>query len=185
VMVLPVTLQHVIGTISILVLTIGIGISFTLVSSYVQADINKKELAQVADYVSLNLVEIAILTNSSNYAPITMVKTINPPTELGGRAYTIELINATNQGKGYLVRASLVTQPNVNVESIIPLNSTALMGQMIVAAASNSPWGGAYVPDSKPAITYATKLYGGNNAVVWARQQESNLLYLGIGYLKA
>jgi rRNA maturation RNase YbeY len=52
---MPVTIQHVIGTISILVLAVAIGLSFGLVTSFAQADIQKKELAQLVVHGVLHL----------------------------------------------------------------------------------------------------------------------------------
>ncbi len=113
-----------------------------------------------------------------------MIKTIKLPVELGGRAYAVELIDATSQGKGYLVRAFLAAQPTVYVESAVPFNNTAIVSQTVVTTTSSPPWGGTTVLDSEPTVTYANIVYGGNNAVVWARQDTSRL-YVGIGYLKA
>lgn len=195
-MVLPVAIQHVIGTVTIFMLTISVGVSFATVTAFVQTDINKKEMSQVAAHVSLNLVEIATLTNSSGYAPVTMVKTLDFPTDVGGRAYLIELVDATSQGQGYLVRVSLVAQRGTSVDSLLPINSTVTLGQTVVVTTRNQEWYSVsnddIVPGSQPAVTYVSELdgknesavYGGDNAVVWARQDENNVLYMGIGHLK-
>ncbi len=176
-------------------LTISIGVSFSTVASFVQTDVNKKEMQQVASQVSLNLIEIATLTNSSGYAPMTLVKTMALPSEVSGRAYFVELVNETSQGKGYAVKVSLVSQPSVNVESPLPFNSTS--GQTIVVTSPQN-WAGTscslqqdIVPCSKPSVTYINEIngnresivYGGSNSTVWA-YQEPGVLYMGIGYLK-
>ncbi len=186
---LPVAIQHVIGTVSILLLSISIGVSFNNVASFVQTDVSKKEMNQIATHVSLNLVEVATLTNSSGYT-LTLVKTIGLPSDIGGKAYFVQLVDATSQDKGYLVKVTLRSQRGVSVESFLPINSTSIVSQMSVVNNRNPAWGDT-VPGSRPTVTYTTDLdgtvdavvYGGNNAVVWARQEE-NMLYMGIGYLK-
>ena len=160
------------------------------VASYVQKDINKKEMAQIASNVSVKLMEIAILATSSNFT-IPLVKTIDIPTEVGGRAYFVELVNASAQGKGYLVMVSLVAEPSANVNSSLPFNSTITGLPIHVTTSLNPLWGGATwdAPARYPAVTYIngdlkSAVYGGNDAVVWARKDGQGILYLGIGYLK-
>jgi len=181
---LPVTLQHLIGTISIIILTLSISLGFSTVSSYVQTDINKKEMAQVASHVSLNMIEIAALSHSSNYTR-TLVKTISLPTEINGRGYLVRLIDETNQSKGYSVEVSLVSQSGVKIQSFLPFNSKT--NQTVVVTTLQIMWvSGDKVPYTTPdEVTYVNGdgeaiVFGGNNAVVWAFE-DSGVIYIGIG----
>jgi hypothetical protein len=192
---LPISIQHIIGTVSILMLTISISLAFSTVSSYVQTDISKKEMAQVADHVSLNLMEVATLTNSSTL-DTTIVKTIDLPAEVGGRAYFVELINATNEGKGYVVQVGLVSQLSVNVNSSLPISTlpTKTVNVTTVRISSWEPTWNITVFKSQPLVKYLntdTKgfekaiVYGGTSSVglipvVWACQDQG-VLYMGIG----
>jgi hypothetical protein len=190
---LEVAIQHVIGTVAILFLTISIGVAFTSVSSFVETDISEKAMAQVAAHVSVNLVEIATLTNSSNY-DINLTKTIDLPAEAGGRAYYVELVNATDEGKGYLVRVSLVSQPRVNVNSTLPFNSSTTVDTVVVATTQLPALGTTIVRDTYPEITYVDSdmkaiIFGGTEAagripVVWAVHKDG-ILYMGIGWYRS
>ena len=172
-------------------LTISIGFGFSNVSFFVQTDINKKEMAQVASQVSLSMIEIAALSHSSERSR-TLVKAIDLPTDISGRGYYVKLIDETNQSKGYSVEVSLVSQSGIKINSFLPFNS---ISNQTVVVTSNQTWPGTscsvslyVVPCSKPEVTYIHVLngnleavvFGGSNPVVWAFE-DLGISYIGIG----
>lgn len=121
---MQVSIQHVVGTTALIFLVISVGFYFYILSSYVQVDILKQQLGDAAEYVSLNLVEIVTLVNASNQPYVIMVKAIEMPTDIGGRAYVVEIINQTDLGKGCYVHVYMLSRPDIEAESLIPLNAT-------------------------------------------------------------
>jgi hypothetical protein len=121
---MDVPLKHVIGTVALIGLIIAVGLTYTTITSYIEADVTKKQLEQIAEYVSLNLVEIINLVDFSNYQTAKMNKTLKLPSDLSGKAYLIKLVNETEGEEGYYVYVQLVTQQDVYARSHIPLNST-------------------------------------------------------------
>ncbi|HJW65816.1 MAG TPA: hypothetical protein VJ507_03435 [Candidatus Bathyarchaeia archaeon] len=104
-------------------MVIAVGLSYTIITSYIEADVKKQQLKQISEYVALNIVEIANLVNFETLKESNMTRTLSLPTELNGNAYTIQLVDWTSQGRGYQVNASLLTR-NIYTTSPIPINST-------------------------------------------------------------
>jgi hypothetical protein len=103
-------IKHVIGTVALIGVVIAVGFSYTIITSYIDADIMKQQLNQIAEYVALNLIEITSLVNYANYSGTPMMKILKLPSDLGGRTYSISLLKLVSEtGQGYYVEAQLVS----------------------------------------------------------------------------
>ena len=115
-------LKHLVGTATIMSLIIASGLSYSVFTSYIEAEVLRRQLNQVAEHVALNLVEVVSLVNFSNYSSVEPIfKVLKLPQDLGGRSYIIELVNETSRGGGCYVRARLATRGDVYASSPILL----------------------------------------------------------------
>jgi hypothetical protein len=159
---LDVSLKHLVGTVALMSLILASGYSYTLITSYMEAQILRGQLQQVSEYVALNLVEVINLVKFTNWSqPEPTFKTLKIPKDLGGRAYIIEIINETDRGRGYYIRASLLIRRDVEASSIIPINTTGVLielkgeGEGILASRNGD-------------IKWSSLVYGGSGElVVW------------------
>lgn len=125
---MDVSLKHLIGTVTLMSLILASGFSYTLITSYMEAQILRGQLYQIAEYVALNLVEVINLVKfSSQLSTGITYKVLKLPHDLGGRPYMIELLNETAQGKGCFIRAMLVMRRDIEASSIIPINNTIVI----------------------------------------------------------
>jgi hypothetical protein len=118
-----VSIQHIIGTVSLIGLVISAGMFYTIFTSFVQDSNREKQLGQISETMALNLVEMINLVKFSKFSTDDgyMIKIIDLPTEVGGKSYQIQLVNGTNQG--IYVHTFLATQQTVSADSTIPKNS--------------------------------------------------------------
>jgi hypothetical protein len=187
---MDIPLKHVIGTIALIGLIISATLAYTIITSYIEADVAKKQLQQIAEHVALNLVEIISLVNFAHYSTTEpMIKILNLPVDLGGKAYTIQLINKTNQGEGCYVTATLVSRTDVTASSLIPLNSTQTQLTLITDTNGNFTLG------KNEIMRYSGIVYGGTEEIrnstgqiigqrqvaVWGLKYSSNTTWAGIG----
>ena len=179
---MDVPIQHVIGTVALIALLIAGGLAYTAVTSYIEAEAAKRQLDQIAEYVALNLVELVSLVNYANFLNNkTMMKLINLPSDIGGKAYSITLINETTQGKGCYVQASLVVRKDVAVSSPIPLNSS----QTQLRLATDDEGVLLVGWRRTDTIQYRGTVYGGTqDTVVWGWRKDDNTTWAGIGVEK-
>jgi hypothetical protein len=87
------SIQHIIGTVSLIGLVISAGLFYAVFTSSVQDDNRKKVLAQISESVALNLEEMINLVKFSKYSSDYLIKIIDLPTDVGGKAYQIQLVN--------------------------------------------------------------------------------------------
>jgi hypothetical protein len=174
---MDVPLKHVIGTIALIGLVIAVGLSYTVLASYIEAEVARTQLEQIAEHVSLNLVEIVSLVNFANETGNVQMKIISLPSDLGGKAYLVRLINET--GKGCFVQAELVTRNDVVASSIIPINSYET--QLKLVTDGENP-GTLEVRGEVKLIYYSGTVYGGDHdIVVWASKESFHETWAGIG----
>lgn len=151
-----------VGTISLIGLIIATGFSYKVITSYIEAEVQRRQLHQVAEYVALNLVEVVSLVNFSNYSSVEPVfKILKLPRGLGEKPYIIELLNETAGGKGCYVRVRLAEGEGVAATSPIPVNHLKA-GLMLKTAGKG-----------------AIPVMGGSGGVI----QWSGLVYAGAGDL--
>jgi hypothetical protein len=171
-----VPLSHIIGTIAIIAVVIGATLAYTIITSYAEANVLKTQLTQIAENISLNLVEIISLTNFGNvFTNETMMKTLNLPTDLANRAYFIQLIADT---QGYYVQTELVVRTDITAKSPIPLNSTQTQLVIMTNGTDTLQVRGG----DQGTIQCYPLIYGGReNIVVWGWKENSNTTRAGIG----
>ena len=161
-----VPIQHVIGTVALIALVITATLSFSIVSSDIEADVQEQQLRQISEKIASNIVELINIAKFSifNYEPL--MRTMDLPTDVGGATYTVQLVDGTGEGKGYYVKANLVTNQHIAAESSIPLNYTGttqitLQNQ---PATEQIPIGLHQTPINSNNI-----IYGKPGSVVWAQ----------------
>ncbi len=127
------------------------------------------------------------LVTFANYTFEPMIRIIDLPVDLGGSTYTIELLNGTENGNGYVVRANLTSNQYVTASSILPLNSGENLRTYSSSTISEITAG----MDST-AVVCSSVVYGKSGTVVWGRAQmetdaEGNpvrFIEIGLGWLK-
>jgi hypothetical protein len=177
---MDVTIKHVIGTIALIGLIITAGLAYTIITSYIETDIIKQQLKQIAENVALNIVEIVNLVNFANVGSnATLMKVLGIPSDLGGKAYAVQLVNETSQGSGCYVYIYLVSRMDVAASSSIPLNSTQT--QLVLATDSE----GTLLVRGNETIQYSGVVYGGaKDIVVWG-WKGTGATWTGIGLSKS
>jgi len=162
---MDVPLKHVIGTVALIGLVIAVGLAYTVITSYIEAEAARKQLEEITEFVSLNLVEIISLVNFANYTGNIQMKIINLPADLGGKAYLIRLVNET--GQECQVQAQLVTRNDVSAKSPIPLSSSEAKIKLITDSEGTLKVGEGEIKQ----IFYSGTVYGGDHdIVVWAKK---------------
>lgn len=116
-------MSHLIGTTAALgMMAILIAGAFQIGSSQ-RITIAKLQLQEVTDYVAKNFYDL-IQTAVNFSTPNSVVwKRLTIPISIGGRGYSIAL---KDLGGSLIVSAKIDTEPYINAESILPLNSTRL-----------------------------------------------------------
>jgi hypothetical protein len=178
-----VSIQHIIGTVSLIGLIISAGLFYSIFTSFVQDSNSEKQLGQISENVALNLEEMINLVKFSKYSRDYMIKIIDLPTDISGRTYKIQLVNDdSTTNKGLYVHAFLATQQTVSADSAIPYNPRL------------------YSSDDTPLIFNTTDIiykinvgvenlivacsgtiYGKNGVVIWANPDWASLTVTLVG----
>ena len=180
-----VSLQHIIGTVALIGLIISTGLFYTVYTTYVQDDNRKKELGQISENVAVNFEEMINLAKFSKYSTDYMVKIIDLPLDVGGRAYEIQLMN--NSKNGLYVHAFLATQNTVSSDSTIPYNAGGIPLKLETTENLPDITAGA----DNLIIARSGSVYGKNGTAIWASLDWSdsgdspNLITIGIGWVEA
>ncbi|MEM2127500.1 MAG: hypothetical protein QXH67_04675 [Candidatus Bathyarchaeia archaeon] len=175
-----VSLKHLIGTVTLMSLIISAGYSYTLITSYMEAQILRGQLQQIAEYVALNLVEVINLVKFSSWSSTEPTyKVLKLPNDLGGRAFMIELLNETVKGKGCYIRTKLVIRGDIEASSPIPINTTEFGIRLWYLNATESEEDrietkGGYINRTNGMV------YSGHEIVVWVRIEDTITAGLGI-----
>lgn len=179
---MDIPLKHVIGTIALIGLVIAAGLSYTIITSYIETEVTKQQLNQIAENVALNLVEIITLVNFANYSGNVQMKILELPSDLGGKAYTIQLINETIQNQGCYVQTQLATRKDITAKSIIPINSTQTQLELVTYSIEPLPVRGESTKEVYP----SGMVYGGaQDIVVWGWKESLWTTWVGIGLWKS
>ncbi|MEM0253075.1 MAG: hypothetical protein QXK78_00705 [Candidatus Bathyarchaeia archaeon] len=168
---MDVILKHIIGTLALIGLVITVGLAYTTTASYVEMEVAKVQLKQIAEHVSLNLIEVISLVSFANY-PSRQIKGIDLPTDIGGKAYMVKLM--VKEGKCY-VRAELATEVTYT-ESLIPIKPDEDIKFLTEVE---------FIQGENGEI-YSGIIYGGNsNTFVWAELMRPNgEIIAGLGWRK-
>lgn len=185
-----VSLKHLIGTVALISLILAAGFSYTVFTSFMEAEVYRRQLHQVAEYVALNLVELINLVNFSNHSSkYPIFKVLRLPHALGEKAYIIELLNLTSQGKGCYVKARLVTRNDVEAYSPILINTTEIGLELKAFNTTNIPpvwegWKGYHNVSEKEdegKIWWSESVYGdAGEIVVWGVMYDTSTAGIGI-----
>lgn len=187
---MDVPLQHLVGTVALIGLVAAVGISYQAVASYIEANVYKTQLGQIAENVALNLVEVATLTefSATKLQNQTLIKTVNLPLSLNEKAYLVRLISVDegSLGRRQYVQVELVTRSDIYARALIPLPSNYTNIVFKVEGLSNDILGPVGVLQVKRGeggvVLYSGKVYGGvPNFVVWSYEYNTTLIYVGIG----
>jgi hypothetical protein len=181
-----VSIQHIIGTVSLLGLIISAGLFYSIFTSFVQDSNREKQLGQISETVALNLVEMINLVKFSKDSSDYLIKIIDLPTEVGGRSYKIQLVNETNQG--IYVHTFLTTQQTVSADSTIPYNTGEIP---LKFNTTETPIYKINVGVENLTVACSGTIYGKNGAVIWANLDWDYLtglpssITIGIGWVEA
>lgn len=177
-----VSIQHIIGTVALIALTISLALAYQIVVSYVEENVIRAQLSQTAEYVSMSIAHIISLTEFTYgmlETTIPATKLLNLPETIRGRAYNLTIVE--KNGK-YYVQLNIIGRSDFQSSSLIPTGST----QMIVIYV-----GGSLPNDLVEALNEAnikpkTWVYGGSpNAVLWCyKLGKGEPIYVGLGLLE-
>ena len=157
-------IQHIIGTVALISLVISAGLVFSVFTSAAENDNKKQQLNQIAENIALNLVEMTNLVTFANYTYSPIIKILDLPTDLSGSTYTIELVDGTNLGEGYSVRANLTSNQHITASSLIPTNSGINLRIYANPATTQISAG-----IDSTAVICSNIVYGKSHTVVWGR----------------
>jgi hypothetical protein len=188
-----VSIQHIIGTASLIGLVISAGLFYSIFTSFVQDSNREKKLGQISETVALNLEETINLIKFSKFSNDYMIKIIDLPTEVGGRAYKIQLVDDTNDknqdgtNRGLYVHTFLATQQTVSADSTLPYNS----GDIPLKFNTTETIYKINVGVENLTIACSGTIYGKNGAVIWANLDWDystglpSSITIGIGWVEA
>ena len=185
-----ISMQHIIGTVALIGLVISTGLFYAVFTSFVQDENRKKVLGQISENVALNLEEMINLVKFSKYSSDYMIKIMDLPTDVGGRAYQIQLVNDSNR---FVVHTFLATQQTLNANSTIPYNSgeIPLKWNATDPMRETDPVYEITVGVDNLKIACSGTIYGKNGAVIWANLDWDYLtavpvsITIGIGWVEA
>lgn len=169
-----VSIQHILGTVALIGLVISATLAYQVVVGYVETNILKSQLKQVAEYVSLNIVSLVNLVEFAygELSTETVTKDLNLPVDLGGKSYLVRIVK---EGDAWCVEAALATRADLNAKSPIPLSSTRALVRFITDPSSaDGP--------SDENVAVAAELYGGDpKALIWCENKYGEYLCVGLG----
>ena len=182
-----VSIQHIIGTVALIALTVSAGLFFTIFTSAIQQDNRQAELQQISDNVALNIEEIINIVKfeafSSLYSNYT-VKLIDLPTSVGGQPYKVQLVKAAQT----TIESYLSNQQTINANSTIPMNSA---GTALVVN-SSLPVYPIVVGAEKTTIDCSGAVFGHGGIAIWAYPVWNNpsvnapsTITVGLGWVKS
>jgi len=111
------TISHVILTGALIILVFTVQLSYFYVVDNIRAEMVRRELRELTDYVSDTLANLYFLVNATSLNT-TLKKTLNFPAWVSGSSFRIEII--TSGGSAQSVRAYLETKTWINVTSWLP-----------------------------------------------------------------
>lgn len=179
-----ISIQHIIGTVTLIGLVISTGLFYTVFTSFIQDDNRKKVLGQISENVALNLEEMINLVKFSKYSSDYLIRIIDLPTDVGGRAYKIQLVNDSNR---LYVHTFLATQPTLNANSTIPYNS----GEIPLKWNTTDTIYKITVGVDNLKIACSGTIYGKNGTVIWTNLDWDYFtavpvsITIGIGWVEA
>lgn len=111
------TISHVIFTSALIALIFLMQFSFLYVVDNMKMEMIRRELKEIADYVSDTLANLYFLVNSTNYSNVTLEKTLNLPSHVQESTFIINI--TSNGGVAQSVHAYLKDNSQVDASSWI------------------------------------------------------------------
>jgi len=108
------TISHVILTGALIILVFTVQLFYVYVVDNIWADMVRRELKELTDYVSDTLANLYFLINSTSL-DTTLKKTINLPSRVSGSSYRVEI--ASSGGAAQSVKAYLEVKTWINATS--------------------------------------------------------------------
>jgi hypothetical protein len=123
------TISHVILTGALIILVFAVQFSYVYVVQNMWAEMVRRELKELTDYVSDTLSNLYLLVNSTSL-DTTLKKTINLPSRVSGSSYKLEIVtfgSSAQSVKAYVevktwVNATSWLPPGLKVNSMIQAN---------------------------------------------------------------
>ncbi len=147
------TISHVILTAALIVLVFTVQLFFFYVVDNIWAEMVRRELKELTDYVSNTLANLYFLMNSTN-VDTTLKKTLKLPSRVSGSAYRLEIVNSGGSAKGVVAYVEVKTW--VNSTSWLPPGLKVDSQNQAVQSIGAEAWAGC--------------LRTSNNIYVWLRQ---------------
>lgn len=117
------TMSHLIATSALIILIFAMQVFYFYVVDNVWDEIIRRELKEIADYVSDTITNLYLLVNSTNHPNVTLQKTLDLPTEIGDYSYKIQILNDTN-GFAQSILTFLADKSWLNANSWLPQGLT-------------------------------------------------------------
>lgn len=173
-------INHVIGTTALIGLVIAAGLSYTMITSYIETDLVKQQLGHITEHVALNIVEIVNLVNFANQSTNEpMVKVLNLPVDVGEKAYLVKIVNETETGC-YVV-GQLVVRSDVTAKAPIPLSTNQ---SQIVLKTDETETAPLPIKGGTLGVIQwwnVGEVHGGHKIVVWGLKESGSVTWAGIG----
>jgi len=166
-----VTISHVIGTTTLIVVFIAVTMFYTMSYFSLQTETLARQLQEVTDYVSANLVDLVSLCFISPTDQL-LIKGLEMPENIGTYLYSVTLKNTTNpitQESILMVRAFFDSRSSIYRESLLPWS---MGGKLKI-------WNGTMIdnPSFEPKFSISS---GASNIVAWALKQGEEIT-VGLG----
>lgn len=110
------TISHVICTTGLVLLIFVMPFFYVLVVDSIEADMMRRELREIADYVSNTLANLYFLVNSTNYGDVSLEKElVYLPSTVENSVYVVEIVESG--GNGAKITAYLKNKSSIAVDS--------------------------------------------------------------------
>jgi hypothetical protein len=157
-------------------LIVSVGLAYNIITDYLQTDIRKQQLQQVAENVALNLVEIINLANFGNSANGTLTRVLDLPSDLAGKTYLVQIVNDTTQPNGCYIKTYLDTRPDITATSLIPLQANQPQVDLITSPGTLL---------GNQVVWHNATIYGGSSGIVVWAWKGTGITWAGVGRLLA
>ena len=168
-----VTISHVIGTTTLIIVFISVTMFYTMSYLPLQTEALAQQLQEVTDYVSASLVDLVSLCFISPTDQI-LIKGLEMPENIGTYLYIVTLKNTTNpitHERLLVVQAFFDSRPSIYMESLLPWS---MEGKIRI-------WNGTEINNPRfwPRVFISS---GASNLVAWALKQGEEIT-VGLGVM--
>jgi len=112
------TISHVILTGALIAVIFTVQVFYFYVVDNIWAEMTRRELKELTDYVADTIVNLYFLVNATNTNPV-LTKTLRLPLDVGGSSYTLQITyNQANDAQ--TVKSALTSKSWLNVTSWLP-----------------------------------------------------------------